>query len=257
MYRSFGEIAFACLGRPSVFVINFVITAATSLIVVMYALLFGKICESIAKAAFGNVYSDDGEKDLHETIFTSKIFYIVLLYIILLPNILKKNIKELRFTSILLVFGVVSMLVIFLAKMVFKEYFTNPNDKIQPPYTKGSLVDSVTIVLTSYGFILNFYPIFAQLEVKTNRNGYFSTLLAMFFCFVAYISFSFLAMESYGENLNPNIFDNLQNETNIASYFIRLVFLAIFICNIPFVFLPGKECLLMIIDEIKHKTISQ
>lgn len=118
------------MGRPSVFVINFVITAATSLIVVMYALLFGKICESIAKAAFGDVYADDGVKDIHEYVFTSKIFYITLLYIILLPNILKKNIKELRITSILLIFGVVSMLGIFLAKLVFKEYFTNPNDKV-------------------------------------------------------------------------------------------------------------------------------
>lgn len=107
------------------------------------------------------MYSDDGVKDMWETIVTSKILYVMLLYIILLPNILKKNIKELRFTSILLIFGVVSMLAIFLAKSVFKEYFTNSNDKVTPPYTKGSIIDSITIVLTAYGFILNFYPIFS------------------------------------------------------------------------------------------------
>lgn len=161
LYRSFGEIAFACLGRPSVFVINFVITAATSLIVIMYALLFGKICVSFAENYFGNVYEDDGVKDFAETVFTSKAFYILLLFIFLMPNILKKNITELKLTSYLLIFGVVSMLATFLAKMLFKEFFSNPNDKQQQPYSKGSVIDSVTIVLTSYGFILNFYPVFA------------------------------------------------------------------------------------------------
>jgi len=204
----------------------------------------------------GNGYQDDGIKTLSETIFTSKAFYVIILYLTLLGNVLKKNMKELRIISILLIFGVVSMLSIFLAKAIFKDFFTNPNDKVQPPYTKGSIVDSVTIVLTAYGFILNFYPIFAQMEDKSNKNGYVATLLAMFFCFVAYVSFSFLALSSYGENLSPNIFDNLSHETNFASYIIRLVFLVIFFCNIPFIFLPGKECLLMIIDEIKHKTVS-
>jgi len=64
-------------------------------------------------------------------------------------------------------------------------------------------------------------------------------------------------METYGDNLNPNIFENIQVETNLASYFIRIIFLAIFICNIPFIFLPGKECLLMLIDEARHNTISK
>jgi len=64
-------------------------------------------------------------------------------------------------------------------------------------------------------------------------------------------------METYGENLNPNIFENIQVETNMASYFMRVVFLGIFICNIPFIFLPGKECLLMIIDESRNNTISK
>lgn len=57
--------------------------------------------------------------------------------------------------------------------------------------------------------------------------------------------------------MNPNIFENIQMENNIPSYFVRFVFVLIFLCNIPFIFLPGKECLLMIIDEVRHKTISQ
>lgn len=206
MYRSFGEIAFACLDRPSVFVINFVIVAATSLIVVMYTLLFSKICVSFALNAFGDQAINGS---FFEQAITSKFFYIITLYIILLPNVLKKNIKELKFTSILLILGVISMLAVFFAKATFKKYFVNPTDKVMEIYKKGSIVDSLTIVLTAYGFILNFYPIFTQIEPKTNKNGYLATLLAMFFCFATYISFSFLALSTYGENLNPNIFENI------------------------------------------------
>ena len=30
----------------------------------------------------------------------------------------------------------------------------------------------------------------------------------------------------------------------------------IFICNIPFLFLPAKECILVMIDEIQNRTVS-
>ncbi len=110
--------------------------------------------------------------------------------------------------------------------------------------------------MTAYGFILNFYPIFSQMEHKSNTNGYLITILAMLFCFSTYMLFSYLALRTYGENLNPNIFENIQLENNMPSYFIRIIFVAIFLCNIPFIFLPGKECMLMMIDEAKNKTIS-
>ncbi|CDW86951.1 UNKNOWN [Stylonychia lemnae] len=252
--ESFGEIAYICLGRPSIFIINFVITAATSLIVTMYALLFSKICVSFAQSLFGDTSNSDNP---FEQMITMRFFYVILLYIILMPFVLKKNFKELKLTSILLIVGVISMLLIFFAKANFKSYFINENDKKVDIYQKGSIVDSIFIVLTAYGYILNYYPIFSQLEVKTNKNGYLSPLLAMIFCFITYLSFSYFAMETYGEYLNPNIFENIQVESNIPSYFIRLIFLAIFICNIPFIFLPGKECLLMSIDEGRNKTISK
>ncbi|CDW85330.1 UNKNOWN [Stylonychia lemnae] len=253
-YESFGEIAYICLGKPSIYVINFVITAATSLIVTMYALLFSNICVSFSKSVFGDTSNSDY---LIEYIVTTKVFYIVALYIILLPFVMKRSFKELKLTSILLIFGVISMLVIFFAKAFFKSYFVNESDQKVEIYQKGSIVDSIFIVLTAYGFILNFYPIFAQLEVRSNKNGYLSTLMAMLFCFITYLLFSYFAMETYGEYLNPNIFENIQVETNIPSYFIRFIFLAIFICNIPFIFLPGKECLLMMIDEALKNTISK
>ena len=42
-----GELAYVCLGRTSVFVINFALAIGCSLMVVVYALLFSKICVSL------------------------------------------------------------------------------------------------------------------------------------------------------------------------------------------------------------------
>lgn len=46
-YRSFGELAFLCMGRPSVFIINGTITFGTSLILIMYALLFSNLSKKL------------------------------------------------------------------------------------------------------------------------------------------------------------------------------------------------------------------
>jgi hypothetical protein len=67
-----------------------------------------------------------------------------------------------------------------------------------------------------------------------------------------YVSFSLLGIASYGNSINPDIFENIKLEKSAASFFMRGIFLCIFLCNIPFIFLPGKEALLILIDEFRH-----
>jgi len=78
----------------------------------------------------------------------------------------------------------------------------------------------------------------------------------MMTCFVIFITLSTLAYSIYGDNLQPNLFDNIQVESNVPSYIMRIVFLPIFVFNAPFVFLAGKESLLMIIDDLTDDYIS-
>lgn len=82
---------------------------------------------------------------------------------------------------------------------------------------------------------------------KTNQKGYRAVALALAFCFFAYIIFSSLAIFSYGKQLQPNIFENIKKDTGLISIALRSLFLLIFMCNITFVFLPAKECLLTFI----------
>lgn len=117
-------------------------------------------------------------------------------------------------------------------------------------YEKGSLFDSISIILTSYGFTINFFPIYSSLEKRTNTNGLAALFIAMMFTLCIYASFSYLGVKAYGDCINPDIFVNLKVSTEFTSFFIRGLFLCIFLCNIPFMFLPGKEALLVMVDEI-------
>lgn len=65
-----------------------------------------------------------------------------------------------------------------------------------------------------------------------------------------------MALKTYGPDLKPSIFDNIKNDDDILSIILRCMFLIIFICNIPFVFFPGKECLITLILEIKESKVS-
>ena len=95
------------------------------------------------------------------------------------------------------------------------------------------------------------------MEERNNSKGMSAVTLTLFFSFVIYVLFSLLAIYCYGEGLDPNIFVNLQAEgSSFESYFIRVTFLLILLCNIPYLFLPGKVCLLIMIEELRTRKMS-
>ncbi|CDW73860.1 UNKNOWN [Stylonychia lemnae] len=254
-FESYGEIAYICLGRPSVFITNFIITSATSLIVVMYGMLFSNICASFAYNIY-NSHQISIQDNTLAMIFTSKLLYIILLFLILLPFVIKKSIKDLNIAGKILFFGLTSLIVLLFAKINFKSQLSSPNDKVVEPYKYGTLADSSFIVMTAYGFMMSFFSIFTQLQVKTESNGFKSLIIGMLACFAIFMILSTLAVTLYGNNLQPNLFDNIQVEANAASLIMRILFLPIFVFNAPFVFLAGKESLLMIIDDLTSDFIS-
>lgn len=119
-----------------------------------------------------------------------------------------------------------------------------------------NVFDCINISVTSYGFILNFFPIYSSMRHRTNNNASLAVTLALAFVFFSYTFFSFVAFLYFGININPNIFENLKNDNGFMSVAIRILFLIIFTCNIPFAFLAGKECCLIVIMEYKHKIVT-
>lgn len=62
----------------------------------------------------------------------------------------------------------------------------------------------------------------------------------------------------FGSAIHSNVLDNIGEESRVwESYILRVAFLIVIGCHIPFVFFAGKESLLVIIDEIDRKSVSQ
>ena len=95
------------------------------------------------------------------------------------------------------------------------------------------------------------------MKSRSNKKGFYAAILALVFCFITYNGFSFMAYNTYGDDLKPSIFENIKEENDLLSFVLRAIFLLIFLCNIPFVFFPGKECLLTLIMEIKERKVSK
>lgn len=120
------------------------------------------------------------------------------------------------------------------------------------------IVDSVNILLTSYGFVINLFPISQQLEVSSNANVLKSVLLALGFCFTSYLILTQLCINLFGEqNIQQSIFDNLKEDHSILSIGTRALFLVIFLCNIPYLFFPGKMSIINALQEYRVRCISQ
>ena len=54
-------------------------------------------------------------------------------------------------------------------------------------------------------------------------------------------------------NIQASIFQNIKGEEGIASILLRILFLMIFFCNIPFIFFAGKIALMSVVHQIFYK----
>lgn len=78
------------------------------------------------------------------------------------------------------------------------------------------------------------------------------------FVFISYTVLTFMAIRIYGESgIKQSILDNFAADSNMESVLLRLIFLVIFLCNIPYLFYPGKSCLLSLVMEYRYSLFSQ
>lgn len=75
--------------------------------------------------------------------------------------------------------------------------------------------------------------------------------------FTIYIVMGVLAIYVFGSGISTSVMDNIDEETTWSSYVIRFSFMLVLACHIPYIFFAGKESLLIIIDEIRRKSMSE
>ena len=80
---------------------------------------------------------------------------------------------------------------------------------------------------------------------------------SLYASFVMYLTCGLLGLFFYGSALHDNILDNIGEAENLQSYVLRIVFVLVLGCHIPFIFFQSKEAVLIIVDEYNRKSISK
>ena len=73
--------------------------------------------------------------------------------------------------------------------------------------------------------------------------------------FFVYTSLGILSIYTFGSNVKANVMTNVDEEKNAYSYIIRVAFLLVLACHIPFIFFPTKESFLIIVDEAQNRSM--
>ena len=96
-----------------------------------------------------------------------------------------------------------------------------------------------------------------SLKVKTNENCFKTCAYAIGACTGIYIIVGLLGIFFFGMVIEKSILANIADEGKIwESITLRIIFLLVLACHIPFIFFTGKESILAIVDETQRKSIS-
>ena len=85
-----------------------------------------------------------------------------------------------------------------------------------------------------------------------------ATSTALILTMTVYLTFSQMAISYFGvNNIQQNIFENFSHDFDPLSQLLKVVFLVIFFCALPFNLHPLKICMLSLIEEFRSARISR
>ena len=138
------------------------------------------------------------------------------------------------------------------------------------------LLSAMSVFLIAFSCQQNLFPIFSELKEKNTRGLTIVFGSASFLVLTLYVIMSTISMYMFGSynDVESTILDmisdhqykpctarNEQGECIAGdkpwqSYCLRILFLVVLFCHIPFIFFSGKEAILIAIDELDRKSIS-
>ena len=158
-----------------------------------------------------------------------------------------------KFVSILLFLAIGLFISLFIVQIATIGNLQN-HDKYYGQYYNieydMKLITGFNIIVLAYGFQTNLFPTYNSMGANRNRyTGIQAILIGALISLIVYVSLGLLSIYIFGSGLHANVMKNIDEEHNAYSYIIRIAFLVVLACHIPFVFFPTKESFLIIVDE--------
>ena len=118
------------------------------------------------------------------------------------------------------------------------------------------LITGFNIIVLAYAYQVNLFPTYNSLgSNKSNETGLKAIMIGTSLSFLIYVTLGVLSIYIFGTALHPSVLTDVDQEVNVYSYIIRVTFLVVLACHIPYVFFPTKECFLIIIDEARNQSM--
>lgn len=123
------------------------------------------------------------------------------------------------------------------------------------------IIRSICCILVAFSFVINLFPLYSALKVKTNANCNKCVGISLVFSLSIYTFLAICAVLMFGGTIDIMGADMLKNVNDegkdiYESYVLRFLFIIVLACHIPFIFFSGKESLLIMIDELDRRSIS-
>lgn len=183
----------------------------------------------------------------------------ILLAILMLPVVLKKRLAEVKLVAILLFIAIFLFITVFILQLIIDGTVENDDEDFSKYYKVDwnmSVVSGFNIMVTAYGYQLLLYPTYSSMgENRSYKAGLKAVSIGNGLSFVIYVSLGILSIYIFGSNLHASVLSNVNEEVNVYSYIVRVAFLIVLACHIPYIFFPIKESALIIIDEALNQSI--
>lgn len=179
-----------------------------------------------------------------------------------MPVIFKKVLNELKIISYLL-FGAVIFFIAFLGFQLINHGIEkyNPDPKPRHYYTINWGWDSIaafSVFLCAYNFSFIEFPLYHALGPDRSKEKMMKAIgMGMIETTIIYMCCGLFAVYLFGSSVQSNVLDNIDGETTFVSYFIRLAFLILLACHVPYVFFLGKEGACIVVDEVMTGSMSK
>ena len=107
-------------------------------------------------------------------------------------------------------------------------------------------------MVMAYSIQFNLFPIYSELEGRTNGSFLKSSTMAALFMFFGCVFMGICGVWMFRNEVDADILVNFKERSGLTFLVCRLALVVVLIFHVPYVFYTAKECLLVIYDEVMY-----